>query len=233
MSPREREHVEELCEEIWSLSEIGQNSLVRVTGGSKLAGADRVLDQLVREGLTRVTGDRVVLTEQGSVIARAIVRRHRLAEVLFTGVLAIGESETEATACEIEHILSVDVTDSICTYLGHPPRCPHGKPIPRGRCCELFRKDVRPLVMRLGDLGLGREGRIVFIASATQESLQRVASLGVVPGRLVRLIQRSPTVVFEADCTTVAIDPEIAGEIFVRPVEDQSTTVTSSPISSL
>jgi len=27
------------------------------------------------------------------------------------------------------------MTDSICSFLGHPKFCPHGKPIPRGACC--------------------------------------------------------------------------------------------------
>jgi DtxR family Mn-dependent transcriptional regulator len=90
------------------------------------------------------------------------------------------------------------VTDSICTYLGHPPRCPHGKPIPRGRCCEAFVRDVKPLVVRLSDLSVGEGGRIVFIVPTTQNSLARVAALGVVPGRSLRLLQKQPSVVFEA-----------------------------------
>jgi hypothetical protein len=37
--------------------------------------------------------------------------------------------------CKFEHILSPDVTDRICTLLGHPLECPHGSPIPQGPCC--------------------------------------------------------------------------------------------------
>src|SRR5678816_533191 len=36
MKPPGEERVEELCEEIWSLTEAGRNTLQRVTGGSKL-----------------------------------------------------------------------------------------------------------------------------------------------------------------------------------------------------
>ena len=35
----------------------------------------------------------------------------------------------------IEHILSPEATDKICTFLGHPRTCPHGAPIPPGACC--------------------------------------------------------------------------------------------------
>ena len=69
--------------------------------------------------------------------AADIIRRHRLAERLFTDSLAMdSESEIEQQACKFEHILSTEATDKICTFLGHPRTCPHGAPIPPGPCCE-------------------------------------------------------------------------------------------------
>jgi DtxR family Mn-dependent transcriptional regulator len=193
MRSPEKERVEELCEEIWSLTEAGVNTTDRVVGGSKLDNAAGTLEELQRRRLARVDRGHVLLTGEGEVVARAIVRRHRLAEVLLREVLALGESVTESTACEVEHVLSAEVTDSICTYLGHPPRCPHGKPIPQGGCCQVFRKDLRPLVAPLPDLGMGASGRIVFITAASQGTLERIGSLGVVPGRTVRLVQSRPS----------------------------------------
>jgi len=216
MKTIEAERVEELCEEIWSLTEAGDNTEARVVGGSKLEGSRATLEELLSQGLARAAGGRVFLTDDGSVIARAIVRRHRLAEVLLREVLSLDESVSEPTACEVEHILSATVADSICTYLGHPPRCPHGKAIPRGACCEVFRREVRPLVAPLPDLGMGRSGRIVFITAASQATLERIAALGVVAGRTVRLVQTRPSVVLEAGHTRIALDPEIAAQIFVR-----------------
>ncbi len=58
----------------------------------------------------------------------------------------------EAEACKFEHILSPEVTDSVCTLLGHPPNSPDGKPIPRGECCSMFRQEMKPLVAPLADL---------------------------------------------------------------------------------
>jgi len=216
MKPPEIESIEELCEEIWSLAEAGENRLGRVTGGSKVRDAGATLDTVVHRGLAQVDDGRVELTGAGRELAAGIIRRHRLAEFLFTQVLALDEEVSESTACELEHVLSAEVTDSICTYLGHPPHCPHGKPIPRGRCCEAFVREVRPLVTRLVDLAVGESGRIVFIVPAAQENLARIAALGVVPGSSVRLVQKRPSVVFEAGNTTIALDPELAREIFVR-----------------
>jgi putative ABC transport system ATP-binding protein len=78
----------------------------------------------------------VTLTARGRLRAGSIIRRHRLAERLFTDSLAMeSESEIEQQACKFEHILSPGATDKICSFLGHPRTCPHGAPIPPGPCC--------------------------------------------------------------------------------------------------
>ncbi len=81
-------------------------------------------------------GMAATLTDLGRRRAADIVRRHRLAELLFTECLHMqNEAEIEQQACKFEHILSREATDKICTVLGHPTRCPHGGPIPPGACC--------------------------------------------------------------------------------------------------
>src|SRR5579863_1732066 len=78
----------------------------------------------------------VELTPRGRERAGSIIRRHRLAERLFTDSLAMdSETEIEQQACKFEHILSPEATDKICAFLGHPKTCPHGAPIPPGPCC--------------------------------------------------------------------------------------------------
>jgi len=78
----------------------------------------------------------VELTPRGRQRAADIIRRHRLAERLFTDSLALdSETEIEQQTCKFEHILSTEATDKICTFLGHPRTCPHGAPIPPGTCC--------------------------------------------------------------------------------------------------
>jgi putative ABC transport system ATP-binding protein len=78
----------------------------------------------------------VELTARGRQRAADIIRRHRLAERLFTDSLALdSESEIEQQACKFEHILSPEATDKICAFLGHPRTCPHGAAIPPGPCC--------------------------------------------------------------------------------------------------
>ena len=66
---------------------------------------------------------------------------------------------------------------------------------------------------------LGAPARIVFIAPKFHDRMDRLAALGVIPGSTIRLHQRSPSYVIEVGETTIALDPEIAGEIYVKPVE--------------
>jgi DtxR family Mn-dependent transcriptional regulator len=91
---------------------------------------------MARIGLVTVHGAEIAFTPKGEERARSVIRRHRLAERLFMDVLALrDEGSIEKNACTFEHILSAEVTDRICAFLGHPRTCPHGSPIPPGECC--------------------------------------------------------------------------------------------------
>ncbi|HXW92588.1 MAG TPA: ATP-binding cassette domain-containing protein [Terriglobales bacterium] len=94
-------------------------------------------DALKPDGVSTGDGTMIVdLTPRGRQRAADIIRRHRLAERLFTDSLALdSETEIEQQACKFEHILSREATDKICRFLGHPLTCPHGAPIPPGPCC--------------------------------------------------------------------------------------------------
>ena len=223
MNTMERHRIEEILEHVWTEREEGRDAAAGILAASATehvpdAGAAD-LQALARGGLVRLAEDRVQLTSEGEARARDVVRRHRLTERLFRDLLDLGERTMEAQACEFEHILSPEATDSVCTLLGHPPTCPHGKPVPPGACCGAFQRTVRPLVTGLPSFDLGATGRIVFIAPKFHDRMDRLAALGVIPGSTIRLHQRSPSYVIEIGETTIALDPEIAGEIFVKPVE--------------
>jgi len=130
-------------------------------------------------------------------------------------VLELGADQMEAHACEFEHVLSAEATESVCALLGHPPTCPHGKPIPPGACCSTYQKTVRPLVTRLAHLELGVPARIVFISPRFRDRIDRMAALGVIPGVVIRLLQNAPAFVIEVGETTIGLDAEVAGEIYV------------------
>ncbi len=129
----ESRKLEELLEAVFTEREAGSDevSAVLAHAGVHAAGSGAEdLRELQGLGLVQVEGSRVRLSEEGERRARGVVRRHRLAERLFRDLLDASEGTMESQACEFEHILSPEATDSVCTLLGHPPTCPHGKLIP-------------------------------------------------------------------------------------------------------
>jgi DtxR family Mn-dependent transcriptional regulator len=215
--------IEEILETVFTERECGRDDasaiLAAVSGEHAPDKGSRDFEELDTLGLVRLDGGSVALTDDGERRARAVVRRHRLAERLFRDLLDLAEGAMESQACEFEHILSAEATDSVCTLLGHPPTCPHGKAIPPGPCCGTYQKTVRPLVTGLTSFELGVPARIVFIAPKFHDRMDRLAALGVIPGSEIRLHQRSPSYVIEVGETTIALDPEIAREIYVKRAE--------------
>ncbi|MBI5070658.1 MAG: metal-dependent transcriptional regulator [Deltaproteobacteria bacterium] len=213
--------LEELLEAVFAEREQGRAEVDGVLAHAGAHAEDKSeadFVELESMGLVRRENGRVTLTEPGEKRARDVVRRHRLAERLLKDLLELGESTVESQACEFEHILSQEATDSVCTLLGHPPTCPHGEAIPPGPCCSATARTLRPLVTGLPHFELGVPGRIVFIAPKFHDRMDRLAALGVIPGSPLRLHQRSPSYVIEVGETTIALDPEIAGEVFVKRV---------------
>lgn len=210
---------EEILEFIWTEREKGQSSINRLIGIGEVAeaGADRAtLEAMAQSGLVRIDGDSVVFTAVGEKRAEGVIRNHRLAERLFTEVLALDEDAVEKNACSFEHTLSSEVTDSICTLLGHPPACPHGLLIPRGECCKKADSELKPIVKCLSEVEPGDLCRIIFIVSSSNTRLDKLSTLGLVPGSMVRLKQRRPAFVVQIGETTIALDPAIAKEIYVK-----------------
>ena len=179
----------------------------------------QALERLRAAGLAD-GGEPPVLTPSGRARAESIIRRHRLSERLLTDLMDLGEDHVESAACQFEHILSPEVADSICTLLGHPPRCPHGRPIPPGDCCKKPRRELQPVIVPLTELSVGAMGRIVFLTPRFPQQLDRLGALGVVPGTRLRLHQKRPAFVVQIGETELALDGDIAREIYVRRVSE-------------
>jgi DtxR family Mn-dependent transcriptional regulator len=173
------------------------------------------LDTLVASGCVD-DGAGYTLSTSGAARARGIVRRHRLAEVLFVQALGTSLYDAEISACEMEHMLSEAVVDRVCAFLGHPPACPHGKPVPAGECCRVYSTRVEPLIRRVTELPVGATASIAYIAPKTLARIDRLAAFGIVPGSEIRLIARNPSCVVACGASSIAIDDEIGREIYVR-----------------
>ncbi|MFZ3123284.1 MAG: metal-dependent transcriptional regulator [Thermodesulfovibrionales bacterium] len=212
----EQERIDEALELVWLLEEEGRPEFNRFRLNSDDINFDEMVNEMVKQDTLILKADKVGFTEKGRMLAKGLIRRHRLAEQLFTDVFELTEPTVEADACKMEHILSEELTESVCTFLGHPPKCPHGKPIPRGECCKKYKIEIEPMVVRLIDFEVGLKGRIVFIVSAETSRLNRLSSMGITAGSVIKLLQKKPSLVIQVEETAIAIDPDIAKEIYVK-----------------
>jgi DtxR family Mn-dependent transcriptional regulator len=212
----DKERIDEALELLWVLNEEGNKDLNRFRMSSEDDEIDAIITILKTEGHVDIPGETIQFTEKGRAHARGLIRRLRLAERLFTDVFEMRDDTVLADACKMEHILSEELTDSVCTFLGHPQTCPHGKAIPRGECCKKYKIEIEPVVTKLSAFEVGSKGRITFIVQTDPSRLSKLNSLGITAGSVIRLLQKTPSVVIQIDETTIALDPEIAHAIFVK-----------------
>jgi len=134
-SAEEEERFDHLLEQVWICEEEG---VVPVLERIRQRGAhdtQQIAARLKDLGLLELGEREVAFTPRGESRARDVIRRKRLAERLLTETFSIAGPEVDTHACKFEHIISPELDQRICTFLGHPKTCPHGNPIPAGRCC--------------------------------------------------------------------------------------------------
>jgi putative ABC transport system ATP-binding protein len=136
-STKEEEEIfDDALQQLWERVEAGGSPNLCADSPSMLENRSLLL-AMQGKGMVKPDGESFLLTEKGQERAKDIIRRHRLAECLFRDTFEIRSNEQiESNACVLEHVLSPEVTESICKFLKHPTQCPHGRPIPRGECCE-------------------------------------------------------------------------------------------------
>lgn len=206
---------EEILEALWIATvEERDNSASLATLG--VGPDDEGLKELDRLAFIEVKGERVYLRPEGRPDAEMTVRRHRLAERLMMDILDIKGAKGDARACEFEHLLHQGVDTKICTLLNHPVTCPHGKPIPPGRCCEEARRKGEVGVVPLTELKAGQGGEIAYLATSDEKKMQKLMSMGVLPGTELILSRTFPSYIFKVGHSEFAVDQELAREIFVR-----------------
>jgi DtxR family Mn-dependent transcriptional regulator len=204
------EDAQEILERLWMAEEDGR---------AGLALADTALaeiNELVEGGLVVQDGATWKLTQAGAPEAALAIRRHRLGERLLIDVLKAEDEVLEEHACRLEHALFDGLDESICTLLGHPQFCPHGKPIPPGNCCRQMRETVRRLIAPLNEVEPGQGGEVAYIQMGDANHLQKLMAMGVLPGGKIRLLRNSPSFVFECGYSQFAVDEAIAADIYVR-----------------
>ena len=133
------ESLEMYLKAIWHIGE--RRDEVKISSIAKLLNIRQpsvvsMLHKLNEEDLVEYSKENnsIKITSEGERIARRMIRNTRLLEILMRDSLKIAIDEE--MVCGIEHHMKEVFTDAMCTLLNHPRECPHGHPIPLGKCCE-------------------------------------------------------------------------------------------------
>lgn len=198
---------------IWSATEWGEPPITTKGLATRFdttqANVSDTMRRLAAQGLVNYEPYKpVTLTELGTRLAVAMVRRHRLIETFLAGVLGYGWDEVHEDAERLEHAASDDFLDRIDDLLGHPGFDPHGDPIPT------LDGGWRPPAdtARLIDAAPGTHV-VVRVSDADTGTLGRLLRLGVVPG--TRLVVHDGRVSVEGG--TAVLDAADLPAVRVRP----------------
>jgi DtxR family Mn-dependent transcriptional regulator len=211
--------VEQYLETILELEESGispmRARLVERLGVSAPAVSETV-KRLEREGYLTLDGDRVLhLSEEGRDYATAVLRRHRLAELLLVDVLKVPWSQVHEEACRLEHAISDNLEAHLVKLLGDPGACPHGNPIPGSANVV----DPGPL-QSLASVPTGTPCVVRRIDEHLQTQLDHMLELEVgrlLPGQRVTIAasDHDDQVLLDVEGTSVTLDRVVASEVYV------------------
>ena len=132
-------------------------------------------------------GGGIVLSEHGQRHAREVVRRHRLIETFLVETAGMSWDEVHEEAEALQHAVSDLLIDRIDAAMGHPRYDPHGDPIP-----PPSGEHVEDWPPALADTAAGGRFRVDRVSDEDSAALRYLASLGVRPGVVLRVLEREP-----------------------------------------
>jgi DtxR family Mn-dependent transcriptional regulator len=207
------DRAQEILEKYWI-----ENKENKIVWQMKIVFDDPVAVELTEGGYVKHNNDSFELTEKGWNEARNCVRRHRLAERLLNDVLDIKKGLLHEIGCRFEHVLQKSVAENICTLLGHPTSCPHGKPIPEGDCCKDNKRKPKKMVMLLSECETNEKAKIGYIKTDEDHIINKLTAMGILPGLDIKLLRKTPSYLFQMGESQFAIDKNLADKIYVRLV---------------
>jgi DtxR family Mn-dependent transcriptional regulator len=154
--------------------------------GLAASSVTEMVKKLVAQGLvSHEPYGAVELTGDGSALAVAMVRRHRVIESWLVWRMGYSWDEVHDEAEVLEHAISDRLLDALDAELGRPVRDPHGDPIPAADGTV-----TRPRAARLSDVGEGHRGAVVRIRDRDPLLLRHLEAEGVLLDVGVQLTER-------------------------------------------
>jgi DtxR family Mn-dependent transcriptional regulator len=189
----------------------------------------QTVNRMERDGLLSVKDDRhLQLTVLGRSHAVAVMRKHRLAELLLVNVIGLPYEEAHEEACRWEHVMSESVEAKVYELLGRPTRSPYGNPIPG--LAEFDGGEVAfdgveatnaPVVEAERNLAFpGLTGPVIVrrICESVQtdsDVLRLLHTAGIDPGASVSVAQDRDVVIIDRSGDKIRLPREVASRVFV------------------
>ncbi len=154
------------------------------------------------------------LTHAGELMARGIVRRHRLIERFLTQILDYPWEEVHEEAERLEHAVSPRFVEALDRFLERPRTDPHGAPIPAsdGTMDELAYPS-------LVELEPGDRATVRRVRDSNSDLLRYFREVGIKPGVAVELVASAASndgVSVQVDGSVCHLDRAAAAGVYVE-----------------
>ncbi|UTT66499.1 metal-dependent transcriptional regulator [Janibacter sp. CX7] len=192
----------------------------------------QTIARMERDGLVSLGDDRrLVLSDEGRLLATRVMRKHRLAERLLADVIGLEWEHVHDEACRWEHVMSERVERKILAMLPEHRESPYGTPIP-GLEELLAGGDEAPAddyleglssltdIVDEGLTGTFRVRRIGEPAQVDHEALELLTEARLRPGEIVLVTPEEDRVVVARDgaaSDAVSLPRDVAMHVFVEP----------------
>ena len=158
----------------------------------------------------------VSLTEKGNLLAKMIVRKHRLWEVFLVEKLNFSWDEVHDIAEQLEHIKSEQLINKLDDFLGNPTQDPHGDPIP-----DANGKIIKTEKLLLSELGCNQSGICVGVKDSSTEFLKYLDKNQIALGSKIEIITKEDfdfSMKIKVENREFSISNKIANNLFVKIV---------------
>lgn len=156
----------------------------------------------------------VFLTEKGLLIAKMIVRKHRLWEVFLVEKLNFAWDEVHEIAEELEHIKSEKLIDKLDEFLNFPSEDPHGDPIP-----DKNGKILKTEKQLLSDLEINKKCICIGVKDSSSGFLQYLDKQKIALGSKITILEKEPfdnSMTIEIKKNKILVSNKIANNLFVK-----------------
>jgi DtxR family Mn-dependent transcriptional regulator len=201
---------------ILSDSEVSTNAIAEMME-TKASSVTDMLKKLAEKDLVNYKKYRgVSLTEEGKLMAKMIVRKHRLWEVFLVEKLDFSWDEVHDIAEQLEHIKSEQLINRLDDFLGNPTEDPHGDPIP-----DANGQIIKTEKQLLSELFENQNGICVGVKDTSSEFLKYLDKQEISLGSKIEIMGKESfdlSLKIKLNGKELTISNKIASNIFVKVV---------------